>query len=128
MDVSETAKSYIELYSYNGVAPKYDLLLMGVTNNPGKEFLAHRILPLRHPEIMLGWDDNFWEDDILEMLPEKGVYNVIALGNIWGTKYWTDSGYEYDGGINWTIIAANKFWCFGDLKLWYKNWRRENAY
>jgi len=115
------------LLTYNGDRPKYDLMFEGVWNAPGKEFLEagyKNLVPWGHDPI--DGDLDVYTDDLTSDLPARGVWDIVALGKVNGETYWTDCGYEHDMWVEWTIISANKFPSFGDLKHWFKKWKKDN--
>lgn len=111
-------------YTYNSGMPENDIIIQFVWHSAGEEYLEEINFMHLHPQE----ETNDWieeeitlhMDDITADIPDKGVWIVTAQGKIWSESSWTDYGYEYDAGIEWEILAANKFPSFGALKRFWK--------
>lgn len=105
--------------TYNGKKPKHDVLVDFVWDAAGEEILDMEWIVLAPGDLFFEDIDEHELGEVISELPKRGVWQVCALGEIWGEKYWTPCGYEYDGGYYWEVLAANKFPSFGDLKRWW---------
>jgi hypothetical protein len=114
--------------AYNGKLPEYDVMFTGVWNSIGNEFLTEDYTPLLPGGFdPLDGDVGTYIDDLTGALPDRGVWDVVAIGKVNSSESWTYDGYEYDMWVEWTIISANKFPSFGELKHWFKKWKKLNA-
>lgn len=115
-----------ETLTYSGKMPEHHVIVELVWHPAGNEILEQRCIWLTPCEDTIsGISDAIDEylTPIFDDLPTRGVWRVVVAGTMNGDSYETDCGREYDSWVDWDILSANKFPCFGALKDWFKNWK-----
>ncbi len=112
--------------TYNGKMPDKHIIVTFVWHSAGDGILDDNYIGLTPCEATV---DGIIEEleahlePVFDELPKKGVWRVVVSGKMDGCSYDTDYGREYDSWVDWEILSANKFPCFGSLKAWFKMWK-----
>lgn len=114
--------------TYNGKLPDSDVIVELVWHPGGNEILERRCTWLTPCEITASRIGDELEDyltPVFDDLPTRGVWRVVAAGTVNTSSYDMEWGVEHDSWMDWDILSANKFPCFGSLKAWFKMWKAE---